>query len=318
MSNKGFIKIPYSLLEDPVFLSYNQNFTSILMAIIFHTAYADCVQDDNGRRVHVKRGQLLASYEQIAKWAKVDKNSVQRAIKKFCDDQKAIRAPRRNKRSNGKQDKTLLTITIEGIYDEIKTTEKPSTATTTDTRPIRDRYVKQENKENKEDINKNNNNKEDESLVFAVDDAVVVAFPEIIENLDLTIDEKFSLEAHNFPEDRLKAAIEYATHPLTKINQNLISTLIWHCSKREIIMPNQPKNTPQQKLALKYNQILLENGHKNLHEKNTKTISQGFVYGSIDGVNTTISLNNSTEQLKKDFNDSIKSLLQGKIIKFLA
>ena len=144
----------------------------------------------------------------------------------------------------------------------------------------------------------------------------VVGIYDCLKDLGLSFEDEKALSF--YPEERVQKAVEYASFPTTKINKDLISTLIWHCKQPNPIPPKPLPMTDQQALAFKYNEVLRERGFQDLFEKNKKTIWENYVFRVYDGFEQSISLNNQVHEILKDLNDSLCSMGSNKIIKLTA
>ncbi len=128
---------------------------------------------------------------------------------------------------------------------------------------------------------------------------------------DLSEDDKLSLM--NFPEQRVLRAIEYAQKAIIKTT--LIRTLHWHCRQPTAPLPpeNDPyKSTPQQAAAWEFNRFLNQHNYSNLATKNQEAIPENIAYIISGGHETSISLKNSIETVKSDFEQSKNEILQVK------
>ncbi len=297
--NYGYIKLPRSLFDDPLWKSLPLTYRHVYLTILQHMAFKPINLDDFGLLTVVNPGQLLITERELVKKCcslEIDKSLVHRSLIKFENIDFS------NHKTN--QRKTLITITRKDILELIEPNFEPNSNQT--------RTIKQQREERKEE---KNNNKEVGFEV--VDDAVVaVGFYKCLENLPLTFENKTVLQ--EFPEDRVISAIAYATHPTTKIKQDLISTLVWHCKKTEIIQPKELKRTDQQRAAIEYNEALRGLGQEKYYEKNKKLIDENRLFLIMNGIEMPISLNHPIREITKDLNNSLKSIGSSKIVSISA
>lgn len=135
--------------------------------------------------------------------------------------------------------------------------------------------------------------------------AAVVFF----KNSDFSDDEWKSI--HLIPgitNERIKLGLEFVNHPKTKIKTTRIATMIWHCQEINPPLPPQEQLSPQQKLAFSFMTKLTSMGLPEWEEKNKKLISENRMFIWLNG-ETQISLKNPVEEIKKDFDLSLKELI---------
>jgi DNA-binding transcriptional regulator YhcF (GntR family) len=100
MSN-GFIQTPRSLLE--ILSEYPTAQRWVMITIIEHACYQMKEGDDHGQKIKLEPGQLMCTIRQLAEWAKVKKNDVERGVKRFLKDEIV--------RQEVRHCKTIITIT---------------------------------------------------------------------------------------------------------------------------------------------------------------------------------------------------------------
>jgi len=110
MSNSGYFKGYRDLINHPSVLSAPHTYRWVLIMILDRMAYEPCVFDDHGKNISIIPGQLFCTYEQLASWAGVDGNIAKRSVVKFELAGILTRKVNREIKKNGRQDKTLLTI----------------------------------------------------------------------------------------------------------------------------------------------------------------------------------------------------------------
>ena len=127
-------------------------------------------------------------------------------------------------------------------------------------------------------------------------------------NQQLSLEDKQSLMIYT--ENRVLKAIEWVPH--VKIKKTLIQALHWHC-KQEMppLVPEKTLSaqTPQQNAAWEYNEFLKKHGYATLATKNQEAIPKGHSHLILDGQQTTVSLNNSTDTVQLDFRSSENEIL---------
>ncbi len=91
--SSGFIKLPRSLLKDPIWENFSLEERSIFLTLVFHAAWQETTQNDFGKLITLKPGQLLMTQRSLidlafpktndAKLLNKYKSSVVRALVKF-------------------------------------------------------------------------------------------------------------------------------------------------------------------------------------------------------------------------------------------
>lgn len=305
--NDGYIKIPRSLLNDPLWKSLPFTYRHVYLTILQHMVFKETTYDDFGVLVTLKPGELITTIRRLAELCNetdIDKSLIERALAKF----EKIGFSRQTSRHR----KTIVTITRKDICDLIETRIE------TNSRQTRD--IKEESKERKKIYKKTTTmpKSEDPKVSFEIVDGVVVVVGlyKCLEKAELSLEEK--LAAMKFPEDRVEKALDFALAPTTKIKSNLISTIIWHCKQTNPIPPKPLPMTEQQEIAFRFNEILRNRGYETVYEKNKNSIWENYVFRIYDGFEQSISLNNPVHEILKDLNDSILFMGSDKIIEFTA
>jgi hypothetical protein len=124
----------------------------------------------------------------------------------------------------------------------------------------------------------------------------------------LSVEEKQSLM--RYTEDRVAKAIEWASKTLIKTT--LIQALHWHCKHDNPPSPTEKASmnqTDQQKAAWDYNRFLEEHRFNRLVNMNQEAIPSGYANVILDGIQTTITLNNPLDMVKNDLRQSMKEIL---------
>lgn len=125
MSDKGFIKIPRALLQDPVFLQASPVYRTILFWWMEHARYAHQEKqfDDNGTSLTLSPGECAFSIRQLQNsinqdlkenpnWKAKDlvgKTQIEYAIKYFCGHNYT--------RQSTRHKKTVITFTFPWVYE---------------------------------------------------------------------------------------------------------------------------------------------------------------------------------------------------------
>lgn len=119
MSSEGFIKIPRSLLDDPLWNSLSPVYQHIFIIIFKNACYKPRKFDDHGHILDLKPGQLCISEDDLRKLChkSISENDIHRCIVKlklygFL-----------SQKVNHK--KSILTITYTSIYEDFKNQNEP-------------------------------------------------------------------------------------------------------------------------------------------------------------------------------------------------
>lgn len=122
---EGFIKLHRKLKASPI---YNAPPKARLLFIEF-LLRASYKEDDyellGTKKVYLEDGQLLASYSEMAGWIECSKSTVKRYLELFSDET-MIETQRR---TQGKYQKTLVTVLNWGKYQESNQSDETSNAT---------------------------------------------------------------------------------------------------------------------------------------------------------------------------------------------
>lgn len=132
MSN-SFVQIYRDLLESEEVLRAPIAQRWVLVTILSRAVHSECTKDDHGVNIDLLPGQLIITIRKLAEWANVEKNDVERAIKRFIEC-KILRQEVRHR-------KTVLTI-LWGVKTKDSETIK-------ETKVRQKRDTKQEEQENK-------------------------------------------------------------------------------------------------------------------------------------------------------------------------
>lgn len=181
---------------------------------------------------------------------------------------------------------------LSDSYSKTYIEEKEMSEAENDTRSIQDRYKIDTQKKNYNNYNKTTTTKEEKD--------VVVFYDCLKENKDLSNDEKEVLM--KFDEKRVKLALNFST--LEKPKTTLIQMLVWHCSQKVAPISNARRYTDQQRMAIEFNGYLFSCGQELIAKENEALIPDGYMLIPLHGRPVTISLNNATIELKKDFDQS--------------
>lgn len=133
MSNPGYFKGYHDLINHPAVISAPHTYRWVLIVILDRMAHKPMILDDHGEQVSVLPGQLLTTIDQLALWANVDRNIVDRSLIKWNLVGIVRREQRQEKRRNGKQKKTLLTVSWNDnqVYKDYLSETKNQTRTET-------------------------------------------------------------------------------------------------------------------------------------------------------------------------------------------
>ena len=110
--SQGFIQIPRSLLDNPSVVAAPLAQRWLLITIIQYACFMPCQIDDHQVLIDLKPGDLCCSLRQLAKWAGIDKNDVERGIERFSKV-KILRQEVRHRKS-------IISIIHLDTYDLIK------------------------------------------------------------------------------------------------------------------------------------------------------------------------------------------------------
>lgn len=151
MSDNGYLKIPRSLLTNPLWLELPFHYQHIFLVILQNVCYKNQKHDDHGIILDLQPGQWCVTYRQLAKLChpQITKNDIERSVKKFilCGFL----------RQEVRHTKTVLSICHKDTLDLIL----QSTETTNETRLRQDRdKIETEKNKGKKDISSDISNKE--------------------------------------------------------------------------------------------------------------------------------------------------------------
>lgn len=148
MSSKGYIRIPRSLLDNPLWKSFPPAYKEIFLVILENVCFKPQKFDDHGHIIDLEIGQYCASHAEIlAKSGKFIKLiEIERSIKKFILCQFV--------RQEVRYRKTIITITHPETYDLIKQAGEVESVSnvrqTCGKLEVQKKNVKKENNEKKE------------------------------------------------------------------------------------------------------------------------------------------------------------------------
>ena len=111
-----------------------------------------------------------------------------------------------------------------------------------------------------------------------------------------------------FGEDRVKLAMAYVNDPNTKISTTRLRTIKWHVKAKIPPEAKQDKFSSQRVEALKFNCFLRKKGYEEIAKKNDSSISGNKMFILFNGRETSVSLMNSLDTLKDDFNLCAKEI----------
>lgn len=119
--NDGYIKIPRSLLNDPIWKSLPYTYRHIYLTILQHMAFEACKQNDFGLLTELQPGQFLTTERKLVDLCdeeEIDKSLIHRALIKFRS------LGFSNHKTNRK--KTIITITRTDILELLKPRIEPN------------------------------------------------------------------------------------------------------------------------------------------------------------------------------------------------
>lgn len=119
--NDGYIKIPRSLLNDPIWKSLPFTYRHIYLTILQHMAFEACKQNDFGLLTELQPGQFLTTERKLVDLCdeeEIDKSLIHRALIKFRS------LGFSNHKTNRK--KTIITITRTDILELLKPRIEPN------------------------------------------------------------------------------------------------------------------------------------------------------------------------------------------------
>lgn len=152
MTSQGFIQIPRSLLNDPLWIDLSPGYREVFIIILENACFRPQKFNDSGIIIELEPGQVCASIRQITKWLGKygDKNIVERAIKRFvlCGFL----------RQEVRHTKSIFTISHKDTYESIK--KASETGSETELRQFRDSFETQKKKDKKD----KNEKKEEEHV----------------------------------------------------------------------------------------------------------------------------------------------------------
>lgn len=83
MSNNGHVQITHELLRSDEYLSAPADQCKVLITIFDRACFAPCTMNDHGVQIHLKPGQLMTTYRELAKLSGTDRKVVERTINRF-------------------------------------------------------------------------------------------------------------------------------------------------------------------------------------------------------------------------------------------
>jgi hypothetical protein len=142
MSNLGFIKIPRSLLRDPLWIDLPSSYKEVFFVILENVYYKPTRFDDHGHLIDLMPGQICISERELLKRCGkfVTRIEVQRAIKRLSCVGYLSQEVRHKK--------SILTITYSEFYESIKNENAP----TSEPNLSQTRAIKEERKKDKKNI----------------------------------------------------------------------------------------------------------------------------------------------------------------------
>ncbi len=138
-NNVGYFKFPRELLLCPNWKSFSLEYRHIFITLMANVAYFPTNQNDHGKMIEVKPGQILITYRELVRLCdeeNIDLAKIQRALKRFKDVGFSIQETIHVK--------TLITVTESNFCKYLKDTNDTRNDTQNDTRTIQERYTKQE------------------------------------------------------------------------------------------------------------------------------------------------------------------------------
>lgn len=136
--NQGYIRIPRSLLRDPLWLGLPSTYQRVYLTILENVVYKDTTQNAFGKLIHLKPGQMLTTIRRLVilcECREIDRNIVDRSLKRFFELGFS--------RQDSRHGKTVITITRDDICELCETRFE--------TRSRQDRDIKEEREERKEE-----------------------------------------------------------------------------------------------------------------------------------------------------------------------
>jgi len=145
MMNDGYIRIPRSLLNNPLWLDLPPAYKEVFLVILNHVVFKKKMFDDHGHLIELQPGQYCGSYDEILALAGkyISRNEIERAIKKLFLYQFVSQEVRYKK--------SIITITHPETYELIlKASETTSELNLSQTRVKLELEKNKENKDKKE------------------------------------------------------------------------------------------------------------------------------------------------------------------------
>ena len=235
---------------------------------------------------------------QLAKESGLQKNDVERGLKRFFE----VKILRQEVRHT----KTIITITHQETYDLIKSFSE----TKKETKVRQERDKSETQKDTVDTLDKEKQQQQGESC-FA---DFAAAFYERLKEIPLSQEDIILFSQDEYSQDRVDLAIDYIK---TKIEEgkkpdSIIATLRWHCKLPKPPKANSKKSTEQQEEAEIFNKFLLDHGFIELHEINKLSILKNVAWIILSRMPTSISLLNLSTEIKKDFEQSKREILNDK------
>jgi len=302
------IRLPRSLLLDPLYQSLSLKHQNVFLTIILLAIWEPQPFDDHGVNVDLNPGQICISEQDLADKCHrdVSKIDAHRAIKKLklCGFL-SKEVPHR---------KNLLTITHHDTYRLInhKIEKKSESGSESKSESgISETKVEKVSQEVSQKVSPKQRTKEVKERTTTpkppkpkpVVEKSSLSFYSCLmrkEVDELTEEDKKQLM--RFPEEDLQKSINKAILNKHKITESLFGYIKYFC-----VHPEHLNETPTQKLAHDYIKVLRSKGMSNRADQCVAALSKGYVLILESGGWTSVSTKDK-DTLKKDIEDSIKEI----------
>lgn len=277
--HNGFIQISRDLFDHPCFEDAPANYWKVIMIMMKLACFKDRIFDDHGKKMILKPGEFCCTIRHLAELCDIPKTSLERVLSVFLKNKICGQEVRHTK--------TVFSISSEYLLQ--------NNGTIFGTRSGQDR-----------DTNKQSNKAISCTTPTPLKKIKVGGggFYDCLKEVDIPEYRKVKL-SEDFPLIRVELAVKYIQHEEYIPTKGIIQTLLWHCKQ-----PTPPEYAEKPKakweiLAHKHNEIYREYNEKGFLGNQELIKEQKMWIWQINNF-VPISLGNSIEVLKKDFEQAEK------------
>jgi hypothetical protein len=226
----GYIRIPRSLLQDPLWICLPLTYRHVYLTILENMAFAPTTQDDFGVLVHLNPGQLLTTERDLVdlcRLKEIDRSLVRRSLVKFLIIGFSTQTSAHRK--------TIITITRDDILELVDPNFDPNSTQTrpkldpnsTQTRPLKEEYKNEKNEKNIYVAS---------PMLDLFFSSLILKFPEVENSVKKTKQEDEIMKGlvEEFGEQQVKEVIRYAhgskfwiryIHTVSKLREKYLTLL---------------------------------------------------------------------------------------------